>query len=50
MYQYVYEFWTYWFSGVQTPALLELLSIISVIGLVWGILIFPLIKLFRGRK
>lgn len=50
MYQYVFEFWSYWFSGVETPALIELLCIISVIGLVFGILIFPLIKLFRGKK
>lgn len=51
MYQYVYDFWQFWFAdAVNDTMILELLSVVSTIVIVYGVIILPVLKIFRGRK
>ena len=53
LYSIVMEFWSFWFgsSAAEIDAsILQLLSVITTIALVYGVLIRPIVGLFRRRK
>ena len=53
LYSIVMQFWSFWFgsSAAEIDAsILQLLSVITVIALVYGLLIRPVIGLFRTRR
>ena len=42
------QFWGFWFGNNLTDTtVLQLLSVVSTIALVYGVIILPLMKLFR---
>ena len=42
------QFWGFWFGNNLTDTtVLQLLSVVSTISLVYGVIILPLMKLFR---
>lgn len=52
LYEIVMIFWKFWFgtsSGID-ESIFQLLSVITTIALVYGILVRPIVGLFRGRK
>lgn len=53
LYDIVMEFWQFWFGGASTTidaSIFQLLSVVTTIALVYGILIRPILCIFRGRK
>lgn len=52
LYEVVNTFWSFWFG--ETPVIgsdiLILLNTVSVIALVYGVIIFPFLRLFRGKR
>lgn len=53
LYQIVMAFWSFWFGSSATEidaSILQLLSVISTIAIVYGLLIRPIVGLFRRRK
>ena len=53
LYSIVMQFWQFWFdsSAAEIDAsILQLLSVVTTIALVYGILIRPIVGLFRNRR
>lgn len=52
LYEVINTFWSFWFG--ETPVIgsdiLVLLNTVSCIALVYGIIILPILRIFRGRK
>lgn len=52
LYNIVMQFWSFWFgSSAETidASILQLLSVVTTIALVYGLLIRPIVGLFRKR-
>lgn len=53
LYSIVIQFWSFWFGSSAEAidaSILQLLSVVTTIALVYGILIRPIVGLFRRRK
>lgn len=53
LYSIVMQFWSFWFGSSAEAidaSILQLLSVVTTIALVYGILIRPIVGLFRRRK
>lgn len=51
LYDYLMDFWQFWLgTNFTDQTTIQLLSAISTIALVYGLLILPILKIFRGRK
>lgn len=51
LYDIVMEFWTFWFPTAQFgDSVLQLICFVSTVAIVYGVLILPFLKLFRGRR
>ncbi len=50
LYTYVLQFWQAWFPADIAPDLMQLLSIVTVLAMVWGCILRPILRLFRGRN
>jgi len=51
LFDYLMDFWEFWLGANFTDvATKQLLAAVSSIALVYGLLILPLLRIFRGRK
>lgn len=53
LYDIVMTFWKFWFGGAATTideSIFQLLSVVTTIALVYGLLIRPIVGLFRNRR